>query len=70
VVSASNDFDVVIPEPIYEPMFSVDAPGPEAGQFTAERLGLADPSISVTHDVGDQVIDPFDQLSIRVAEIL
>jgi len=67
VVSTGDDLDIVLRDPMDEPVFAIDTAGPESGQLAPKGLWFADALVPVAHDVGDEVVEALDRRVPRAA---
>src|SRR6266446_8764543 len=64
VVPAGGDADLVLGDLVDVAVFVGDPAGPVSLEAVLERLGLADPLVAVALDIGDQGVDPLQDLTV------
>ena len=72
LVAADTLFDILQaeePDPVHEPVFTVYAARPVAGQPVLERFRLANPLEGGSADVLDQRVDAPDDLPVRILPV-
>src|SRR6266568_8787927 len=70
VIARGDDFDVLALDSVHQSVLPIDAPGPEARQLVPQGFRLADAFVAVAHDIGDEIVDALDELTVGVTEVL
>ena len=64
VVPAGGDAGLAVGDLVHEAVLVGDAAGPVLLEAVLERLGLADPLVAVALDIGDELVDPLEDLAV------
>src|SRR3984957_255861 len=64
VVAAGGEANLVVCDLVHEAVLVGDATGPIPLEAVLERPGLADPLVAVALDIGDELVDPLEDLAV------
>ena len=66
MISALHDANIFSLDGVYQSMLRVDTSAPESLQFMPQRFWLAQPLVSVADNILDKLIDPSEDLLVRL----